>query len=1234
MNAEKQKTILLVEDEAIIAMTEKLTLEKFGYQVIIANNGEEAVATVEKSPGIDLILMDINLGAGMDGTEAAALILKERDLPVVFLSSHTEPEVVEKTEKITSYGYVVKDSSGTVLDASIKMAFKLFDAKMKELEKEKALRESEASYRVLFSGASDGILLADSQTRKFRYANPAICRMMGYTEKEFLRIGVADIHPRGSMDHVLAEFEALERGEIRSSPDLPCLRKDGTIFYADISHSAVVLEGREYHIGFFHDITERKRAEEAVFQSKKDWEECFDSITDMITIHDNDYNVIRANKAGKALLKLPAIEEHLKLKCFSFYHGEDAPPAGCPSCACLRSGMPATFELFEPYLNRYLEIRALPRFDSNNRQSGLIHIVRDITERQQAIDALKESELRLKAQYQGLPVPTVTWQKKGEDFELIDFNDAARMITHEKIVAFVGRKASDLYASRQDILRDLQQCLVEGKVVRKITLSEHFIPGTVIALTIVPIPPDLVMVHMEDISERKRAEEEKEKIISLQRATIESTADGILVIDHEGKITDFNQRFARMWRIPDSILAAHDDAQVLGFVLDQLLDPQGFLAKVSELYAAPRQESFDLFQLNDGRCFERYSRPQWVSGKPVGRVWSFRDISERTRAETQKETALKALRESEQRLNFHVDNSPLAAIEWTRDFILTRWSGEAERIFGWNQSETIGKSIMDLKMIYDEDIPLVQKMMERLSDRSARRVVSTNRNVTKEGKVIICEWYNSVLLNPQDEMISVMSQGMDITGRRRMESQREAALAALQESEEKFRNMAEQLEDVLFTTDDKGSITYLSPSALRMFGWSPEEMIGRRFVEFLPESEIPKAMQAFQTAVSTGLPSRNLSLLMKRKDDSLFNGEIKSSPLDKKRGIMGTLGLIRDITEYKKTETALQESEERYRTLIENASDFIYRTDKEGRFTFINRAAIAVTGYEEKDLIGKFYPTLIRPDMRKMAVKTFLYQIRMGTPNTYSEFPLITKDGCEIWLGQNIQLIVQNGQVTGFQAVSRDISEGKRAEEVIQQQLEEKEILLKEVHHRIKNNIASIGGLLSMRLQSSTHPEATAALKDAIGRVESMRILYEKLLLGKGHENISVKNYIESLADSIFALFPGSAKITVDKHIDNFHLDPKRLFPLGLIINELLTNKMKYAFIGRDAGEIKISLTTADKHVKLSIEDDGNGLPEGFAIDQSKGFGLMLVKMLSQQLAGSFLMEKQAGTRCTFEFSI
>ncbi len=143
MPKDGKKTILLAEDEVLIAMAQKMALEQYGYAIQTVNTGEKAVETAKEGSGIDLILMDIDLGTGIDGTEAAEIILKNHDIPILFVSSHSEREIVERTEKITSCGYVVKDSSITVLDASIKMAFKLFDAKIKEREKEAILHESE-----------------------------------------------------------------------------------------------------------------------------------------------------------------------------------------------------------------------------------------------------------------------------------------------------------------------------------------------------------------------------------------------------------------------------------------------------------------------------------------------------------------------------------------------------------------------------------------------------------------------------------------------------------------------------------------------------------------------------------------------------------------------------------------------------------------------------------------------------------------------------------------------------------------------------------------------------------------------------------------------------------------------------------------------------------------------------------------------------------------------------------
>ncbi len=141
-------------------------------------------------------------------------------------------------------------------------------------------------------------------------------------------------------------------------------------------------------ISIWHDVTEREKAEEEIIQSHKEWEDTFDIISDAITIHDNDCNIIRSNKAARTMLDLPRLSGE-KEKCYKYYHGTDGPLKECPGSVALKTGKSTSVELFEPHLNKYVEIRAIPRFDSNNQVNGMLHIVRDVTERKEMEEQLK-----------------------------------------------------------------------------------------------------------------------------------------------------------------------------------------------------------------------------------------------------------------------------------------------------------------------------------------------------------------------------------------------------------------------------------------------------------------------------------------------------------------------------------------------------------------------------------------------------------------------------------------------------------------------------------------------------------------------------------------------------------------------------------------------------------------------------------------------------------------------------
>ena len=222
-----KKKILLVEDEAILAMSTAHVIENHGYEVVKAYKGEKAIEMVGEDPDIDLILMDIDLGAGIDGTETAQKILEQHDLPIAFLSSHTEPEIVEKTEGITSYGYIVKNSGETVLLASIKMAFRLFEAKMKEKEHKEALLHSHNLMRYIIEHNQSAIAVHDKNLN-YIYVSKQYLNQYNVRKRNLIGIHHYEIFPDLPQKWRDVHQRAL-KGEVIKGEDDPYERDDGTV---------------------------------------------------------------------------------------------------------------------------------------------------------------------------------------------------------------------------------------------------------------------------------------------------------------------------------------------------------------------------------------------------------------------------------------------------------------------------------------------------------------------------------------------------------------------------------------------------------------------------------------------------------------------------------------------------------------------------------------------------------------------------------------------------------------------------------------------------------------------------------------------------------------------------------------------------------------------------------------------------------------------------------------------
>ena len=461
----------------------------------------------------------------------------------------------------------------------------------------------------------------------------------------------------------------------------------------------------------------------------------------------------------------------------------------------------------------------------------------------------------------------------------------------------------------------------------------------------------------------------------------------------------------------------------------------------------------------------------------------------------------------------------------------------------------------------------------------------------------------------------------------------------VRETKDQFESLVNNIPGITFRrkNDADRTMLYLSSNVDALSGYTEEELLHNRHVSYgrlIASEDRPMVSGLINSAVKENKPWE-IEYRIRHKDGrirwvyekgrAIFNAQDKVVFLD---------GLILDISDKKEAEKALDEERKLLRTLIDSLPDSIYVKDANGRKRLANIANCLNAGFDrQEDVIGKTDFEIWPEEIARSYYEDDLRVLKHGETIVNREEELIKPDGkVKHQLTTKLPVYDHKGEITGLVGIGRDITDHKQAHEEIKKQLLEKQIILKETNHRIKNNFATVEGLLQMQAESIDHPETQYALQDAVGRIQSMRVLYDQLLIRDEQKELSVRDYIENLADSILASFPDSDRITLEKQIVDFPLASNRLFSVGIIINELLTNAMKYAFKGKESGRLWISIEKDNGHARLIVKDNGTGLPAGFDASESQGFGLMLVTMTSEQLGGSFTLKNDNGTKGIVEF--
>lgn len=368
-----------------------------------------------------------------------------------------------------------------------------------------------------------------------------------------------------------------------------------------------------------------------------------------------------------------------------------------------------------------------------------------------------------------------------------------------------------------------------------------------------------------------------------------------------------------------------------------------------------------------------------------------------------------------------------------------------------------------------------------------------------------------------------------------------------------------------------------------------------------------------------------------KKNGESVEVEIIAGPIKKNNQLIAIYVVWKNLSELKESERRARKNEERFLAIFEGSRDALFITDQQAHFVAVNQAACKLTGYSREELLQMRIPDL-HEEADLEAYKQYFHRILRGE-SILSEAKILRKDGQKIDVEFSNNIIFLDG-TPYIHTVARDISEWKKDKERIKAFLREKDVMLQEIHHRVKNNMQIIISLMRIQARKVKNARFSKYLQALQDRVYSMSLIHDHFYKERQLDKINIATYIKELINHLFYIHGHKDnKIKINLAIDKIYLDLNKAVPFGMLINEIITNILKHAFPQRKKGEIFLRLyQDGNKKIHLLISDTGVGLPSEVDIENPTTMGLQLMKDLTQQLKGEIQIESEQGTKIKVVF--